>query len=424
MSSIVAGALVATSLGLASPSAIAAVPPVFSKLPSETGEQRYAPVAATLPDGNVLIAGGANVSGYLKTAELFNASTRTFQKLEGATHELQEGRREADAVTLPGGSVIIVGGYNSNGPLNTAELFNPATNTFELLKSELGQQRQAPGVALLHDGMVLITDGCIKTCPKTAELYDPKSQTFSPVASTPIEERYYPGAATLPDGNVLIAGGYPQIGAAVKTAELFNAKTSKFEKLEGFGREMSEARGEIAGVTLQDGNLLFVGGLNSPTYLQSAELFNSLTGVFEAAKSELLEQREAPAVAVLADGKVLVADGLQNAGYAKTAELSSVNPPSRARTGRATGRTTHRARINAVVESEAVGTVYFQYGTRRRYRHRSRMERLRASQSPIAVSALLTRLTPGRRYHYRVVVENAGGRVFGTDRTFVVPKHR
>ncbi len=57
MSSIVAGALVATSLGVAAAPAIAAVPPVFSRLPAETTEERYAPVAAALPDGNALNSG-------------------------------------------------------------------------------------------------------------------------------------------------------------------------------------------------------------------------------------------------------------------------------------------------------------------------------------------------------------------------------
>ena len=146
--------------------------------------------------------------------------------------------------------------------------------------------------------------------------------------------------------------------------------------------------------------------------------------MFDLAKPELREEREGAAVAVLADGKVLVADGCQETACAKTAEISSVRRPSLARKGRATGRTTHRARIKALVESEAVGTVYFQYGASRRYRHRSRTQKLRASQIPVQVSALLTRLTPGRRYHYRVVVANAGGTKFGTNRTFVAPRHR
>jgi len=64
--------------------------------------------------------------------------------------------------------------------------------------------------------------------------------------------------------------------------------------------------------------------------------------------------------------------------------------------------------IAAGIKVTAVGTVYFQYGASRRYRHRSRTQKLRASQIPVQVSALLTRLTPGRRYHYRVVVANAG----------------
>ncbi len=352
-------------------------------------------------------------------------ATGKFEKLEGTTHELQEGREEGSAVTLPDGSVLVVGGRNGGTLTTTAELFNPTTSTFEQIKAPLLEGRDAPAVALLSDGMVLIADGCQKTCGKTAELYDPQTQTFSTLASETIEGRYYPAAATLPDGNVLITGGYGNgPGEPLKSSELYNAKTAKFEKLEGADHELWEGRGEFAGVALQDGNVLFVGGTQQSADLQSAELFNSVTGEFEPAKASLFERRDAPAVAVLADGKVLVADGCQKGECAKSAEISSVNRPSRSQTGRATGRTTHDARINGLVESETVGNFYFQYGTSRRYQHRTRSEKLRASQAPIKVSALLTRLTPGKRYHYRVVVVNAGGTTDGADQTFVVPKHR
>lgn len=71
-----------------------------------------------------------------------------------------------------------------------------------------------------------------------------------------------------------------------------------------------------------------------------------------------------------------------------------------------------------------MSTVYFQFGTSRRYGHRTKPQVVAASEVPVTVTALLKRLAPGRRYHFRVVIENFGGRLVGADRTFKVPKRR
>ena len=39
-------------------------------------------------------------------------------------------------------------------------------------------------------------------------------------------------------------------------------------------------------------------------------------------------------------------------------------------------------------------------------------------------SALLRGRKPGKRYHYRVVIENSIGKLVGRDGTFVVPRRR
>ena len=417
--------LVVVALGVVGSCASASASPLFSRLPGEPTVERYAPAGATLPDGNVLIAGGEGEE-LLPTAELFNTKTSTFEKLEGATHELREPREEFSAVTLHDGHVLLVGGSRTGTSLQTAELFDPQTNTFELLKSQLTQARDAPAVALLANGSVLIADGCQHgTCAKTAELYDPATQTFSTLASSPVAARYYPGAATLADGNVLIAGGYPPgPGGPVKTAELFNAKTGKFEALEGAAHEMHEARGEFSAVTLQDGKVLIPGGDQDGKPIAKVELFNPQTSAFEPAATELTTERDAPAVALLPSGRVLIADGCQHLHCEKSAELMSVNPPALAKTARSTRRPHHRFRINALVEAETNSTVYFQYGTSRRYRHRTRAQAVAGSTSPVSVSALLSGLKAGKRYHYRVVIENSIGKLVGRDRTFVVPRRR
>ena len=55
-------------------------------------EPRYGAVAATLPSGQVLIAGGQNNGAFLSSAELFDPATDTFTKLTGAGQSLTEPR--------------------------------------------------------------------------------------------------------------------------------------------------------------------------------------------------------------------------------------------------------------------------------------------------------------------------------------------
>jgi hypothetical protein len=80
-------------------------------------------VAAPLPNGQVLIAGGKRGSSFLASAELFNPASDTFTALpaSGGT-ELQTARAGALAAVLRNGQVLIAGGYNRSGYLQRAEL--------------------------------------------------------------------------------------------------------------------------------------------------------------------------------------------------------------------------------------------------------------------------------------------------------------
>ena len=55
-------------------------------------------VAATLPNGNVLIAGGFDGTDCLQSAELYNATSGTFSPVAGT---LNTARQDAVAASLP-----------------------------------------------------------------------------------------------------------------------------------------------------------------------------------------------------------------------------------------------------------------------------------------------------------------------------------
>jgi hypothetical protein len=94
-----------------------------SGLWSLTGAQvrpRYFHTATLLPGGKVLVVGGYGSAGYLPNAELFDPSTGGWT----ATGPLGTARQGHDAVLLGNGRVLVQGGFlYSTGTLSSSELY-------------------------------------------------------------------------------------------------------------------------------------------------------------------------------------------------------------------------------------------------------------------------------------------------------------
>jgi N-acetylneuraminic acid mutarotase len=399
----------------------AAAPPFYVKLPAELNQRRYTPVTATLPNGNVLVAGGsdepAKTIEWLKSAEVLNTSTLTLEKLPA---QMAVARNEEVYAALPGGEVLIAGGYNGvEHALKSAELFSPATSTFAKLPAEMTTERDGASAAVLHDGKVLIVGGFNeKTLQKTAELFNPETRTFEKVSGEALAERYEATATTLPDGKVLIAGG-SDAGGELKTAELFNPETGAFEAL---ASEAAVKRREAASVALQDGEVLILGGHNeTKEELQSTEVFNPVTGVFQLVAGEMAVERAGPGATLLQNGKVLIAGGVNEVeplpnAYLNSTEVSAVSAAA-ATTGPASGITTGAATLTGTALSEALGRAYFQYGPTSAYGSSTPVQLFPASLGGAPFAAAVAGLAPATTYHYRLVAEN-GTTTAGADQTF------
>lgn len=300
----------------------------FSSAPSMT-TPRFAPAAAPLLDGRILVVGGSDSEGYLSSAEILDPGAGTFTATTGA---MTTSRGGPGAAPLPDGRVLIVGGYVNSGPgtLSSAEIFDPETGTFTATGASMVTPRWYPVAVPLPDGRVLVAGGFNDNSGylSSAEIYDPVLDTFTPAGSSLNTGRSGAAGAALPDGTVLIAGGNGGPGAR-DSAEIFESFSGGFFPTAG---SMNTPRGSTAGAALPDGRVLIAGGLNGSSRLSSAETYHPFTDTFTATAS-MGSARQSPAAASLPGGRVLIVGGYSGTAYLSSTEVFNTAPDLKASGG-------------------------------------------------------------------------------------------
>lgn len=179
----------------------------FSQLPAMRNP-RSDHTATLLNNGFVFIAGGA--AGYEDGREMPSASSEIFNpktnKFTPAS-EMSVPRFKHSSTLLPDGRVLITGGADARmggGKYRSAEIFDPVSGKF----SSTGDLKTArykirDSVVPLSNGKILVAGGGGRL-----EVFDPKTGFFSLVAGGTNTARYYATATLLPNGEVLIVGGY------------------------------------------------------------------------------------------------------------------------------------------------------------------------------------------------------------------------
>ena len=250
--------------------------------------------ATLLPNGQVLITGGASTSsGILAGAEVYDPDANTFRSVGTMT----TARRMHTATLLPDDTVLIVGGYGQGGALASAELFDPVGRTFRATGS-VSTARGGHTAILLPTGKVLVIGGYgVGTYPDVApaELYDPASHTFS-AAGAYIGRGgcdFCAPSTRLADGTVLFPGQYP--------AQLYDPRSDSFSPSGMMISDKSQA------VALTNGRVLFAGGADLGRS-SSAELYDPATHTF-ASTGNMAWRRVWHTLNWLPNGMVLAAGG-------------------------------------------------------------------------------------------------------------------
>ena len=272
--------------------------------PGSMNTDRYLHTATVLDSGQVLITGGESCSSgvctFLNSAELYNPATDTYTHTGSMAQA-----RSAPAVLLNNGNVLIAAG-------------------------NLTVARGGQTMTLLADGTVLIAGG--QTCTaatsctalSSAEIYNPVAGTFTTTASSMRAARYGASAVALNSGQVLISGGFDGNNLQ-PTAEVYNPT------LPGFawnGPTLNTPLFQPTATLLNNGQVLVAGGSacgisgmsNAPLALDSmgcptndAEIYDTNANTFSETNG-MNDSRWLQTATLLTNGQVMIAGGFTN-GY-------------------------------------------------------------------------------------------------------------
>jgi hypothetical protein len=237
--------------------------------------------ATKLNDGSVLIAGGLTESGQ-----------GTFQTSTFERYTLSNGFSSAGTIITPryahtatllqDGTVLIVGGIDSSANASSsAELYDPSTGKSTSV-GNLGTARYSHTATLLPgpSGIVLIAGGADKNASpiQSTELYNPATQSFS--YGTALQAgRIKPTASLLPNGYVWIAGGLNSSGQSLQSSETYRPNATSGDTTV-VDVTLDAPRAFHDATTIPSGAVILSGGYSGATVLASTDeyTFNQVSG--------------------------------------------------------------------------------------------------------------------------------------------------
>jgi len=274
---------------------------------------RASHTATLLPNGKVLVAGGAPAyaGGAIASAEIYDPATNVWT----FTGSLATSRLYHTATLLVNGKVLVASGDDTNGNrLASAELYDPATGTWSPAAS-LAVPHGNHTATLLQDGTVLVAGGFGHTTRRIVERFDPAANTWTTMANLNDGRAMHTGTL-LADGRVLVAGGWPNASGVLSSVEIYDPAANTWTPR----ANLTSNRVHHQAALLTNGKVLVAGGNDGGLFadLATAELYDPVANTW-AATAPMASTRLIPTATVLQDGRVLITGG--SAEGASSADL-------------------------------------------------------------------------------------------------------
>jgi N-acetylneuraminic acid mutarotase len=219
-------------------------------------------------------------------------------------------REYAEAIALFDGTILVIGGRDYPTPHASAEIYDPACNSWRLTGS-MNEARFWFARARLQDGRVLVAGGYGDSGRRlvSAEIYDPPSEQWIVVAPM-LTARTLPSAVVLRDGRVLIIGGVGE-NEALSSAEVYDPDSDAWTS----AGSMAIRRFQTAAILLPEtGDVLVAGSgerdeFGQPVPRRETELYDPASNSWTMASPMNMARWINPVRALLASGRVLIAGG-------------------------------------------------------------------------------------------------------------------
>ncbi|WP_024759866.1 Kelch repeat-containing protein [Streptomyces exfoliatus] len=287
-----------------------------------------------LADGRLLAVGGIGhapdgPAAGLATAELYDPATGRWTPTTGS---LRQARFSHSATRLPDGRVLVAGGATARpGPsphtLRSAELYDPVTGQWTQTRPMTDARFGHPAVPLV-DGRVLLVGGVLAVgrghygALGYCETYDPATGAWTPTGTLATARKGHQ-ATLLADGGVLVTGGDMRGFRSDDWAfdPYSQWLTERFDPARGTwsaDTDMPWGRSHHRAVLLRSGQVLVIGGTDDVSLAvgyQNALVYDPAARTWST-EFGTVEGRWAPAAIRLGDGRVLAAGGLTRSGPA------------------------------------------------------------------------------------------------------------
>ena len=302
---------------------------IYGSLP----EQLWGNGAVQLPNGKVLIfSASSGGDSHAATDDAWLLDPRTGKLIGGPPMVASQ---SVPAVALmPGGSVMIAGGWRGGSPVSDAQLYDGTSGAFKPIKPMSTPRYQAVATDI-GSGRVLVAGGWVShgansyTATASAEIYDPATGVWTPTASMSVP-RALATATRLQDGRVLVAGGDESWTGSnsrdsnqqvLSSAEIYSPTTKKWTS----AGDMSSPRAAHSAMLQLDGKVVVVGGWIDGHQLgtASADLYTPGKGWQSAAAMPGAHAQGR--LIRLTDGRLLAVGGVGPDGRA-TAEVDVYDP--------------------------------------------------------------------------------------------------